>query len=92
MEHTTLFIGLTRPVSFAGLPLNYLVILGGIVMFGFIYSTSFVYVITVGPVGYVILRLLAAFDPKIIDVFFAVMASTPFDPGVFRDEGVTYRA
>jgi type IV secretory pathway VirB3-like protein len=92
MERTTVFIGLTRPVSMAGLPINYIVVLMGVVMLGFILTSSFQYVLITAPLGYVILRVLAAYDPKIIDVFFAVMGSTPMDPGLFREEGVTYRA
>ncbi|WP_409566485.1 VirB3 family type IV secretion system protein, partial [Rhizobium leguminosarum] len=36
MERTPLFIGLTREVSFAGLPIMYLVVLIATVMLGFI--------------------------------------------------------
>lgn len=92
MQPTTLFIGLTREVAFAGLPIMYLVVLICTVMLGFIFTGSFMYFIVSGGVGYVALRALAAYDPKIIDVFIATMKSTRMSLALLRGEGVIYRA
>jgi type IV secretion system protein VirB3 len=92
MERTTLFIGLTREVTVAGLPLMYVVILIGISLIGFIMSGSFTYFISSGAGGYVVMRSLAAYDPKMIDVLLATVQCTHMEPGVFTKTGVTYRA
>ena len=92
MDRTTLFIGLTREVTFAGLPLNFLISLIGITMFGFILTTSIVYLIGVGGSGYLVLRTLAAFDSKIIGVIFATLKSTMMSHALFTKEGLTYHA
>ncbi len=92
MPRTTLFIGLTRSVTFAGLPILYMMLLMGVTMLGFIVTKSFLYLIVVPAAGYPILRGLAAYDPKIIDVFFVVMRTTRMSPGLFSKSGVTYRA
>jgi type IV secretory pathway VirB3-like protein len=92
MNHTVLFIGLTREVAFAGLPIMYLVVLMGIVMMGFIFTGSFIYFVVSCAIGYVALRALAAYDPKIIDVVIATLRSTRMSPAILRGEGVIYRA
>lgn len=92
IQTTTLFIGLTREVAFAGLPVMYLVLLICIVMLGFILTGSFIYFIVVSGVGYTALRALAAYDPKIIDVFIATVKSTRMSPEIFKREGLVYRA
>jgi type IV secretory pathway VirB3-like protein len=92
MERTTLFIGLTREVTVAGLPLMYVVILIGVSLIGFILSSSFTYFLTSGVGGYLLMRTLAAYDPKMIDVLLATMQCTHMEPGVFTKAGVTYRA
>ena len=92
MEHTPLFIGLTREVSFAGLPIMYLVVLITIVMLGFIMSGSFLFLLGAGGLGYVALRALAAYDPKIINVFIATVQQTRMSPELLRGEGLVYRA
>lgn len=92
IQTTTLFIGLTREVAFAGLPVMYLVLLICIVMLGFILTGSFIYFIVVSGVGYTALRALAAYDPKIIDVFIATVKSTRMSPEIFKREGMVYRA
>jgi len=89
---TPLFLGLTRQVSFAGLPVTYLVALISVVMLGFIFTRSFVYLVVSGVVGYTALRGLAAYDPKIIDVFIATMQRTRMSPALLRGEGMVYRA
>ncbi|OCP23568.1 MULTISPECIES: VirB3 family type IV secretion system protein [unclassified Ensifer] len=92
MKTTTLFIGLTREVAFAGLPIMYLVVLISIVMLGFIFTGSFMYFVVMSSVGYVALRALAAYDPKIIDVFIATMKSTRMSLALLKGEGAIYRA
>ncbi|MBX5242780.1 VirB3 family type IV secretion system protein [Rhizobium sp. NLR22b] len=92
MVRTPLFIGLTREVSFAGLPIMYLVVLIGVVMLGFIITRSFLYLVITGGVGYVALRGLAAYDPKIISVFIAAVKQTRMSPALLRGEGLVYRA
>jgi len=92
IQTTTLFIGLTREVAFAGLPIMYLVVLICVVMLGFIFTGSFIYFIIMSGVGYTALRALAAYDPKIIDVFIATMKSTRMSPALLKGEGLVYRA
>ncbi|MCP1200598.1 MULTISPECIES: VirB3 family type IV secretion system protein [Notoacmeibacter] len=92
MQNTPLFIGLTREVTFAGLPILYLVVLIVITMLGFILSQSFIYLITVSSVGYAALRGLAAYDPKIINVFIATVQKTRMSPELMKGEGLVYHA
>jgi type IV secretion system protein VirB3 len=92
VERTPLFIGLTRQVTFAGLPVTYLVLLIITVMLGFITTRSFTYLISASGVGYTALRGLAAYDPKIIDVFVATVQRTRMSPAMLRGEGLVYRA
>ena len=92
MDHTPLFIGLTREVSFAGLPIMYLVLLIIFAMLGFILTGSLTYLIVTGGVGYTALRGLAAYDPKIIGVFIATVQQTRMSPALLRGEGLVYRA
>jgi type IV secretory pathway VirB3-like protein len=92
MPRTILFIGLTRPVTFAGLPILYLMLLLVGTMLGFILTKSFLYLILTPGIGYPVLRALSAFDPKVMDVFFVVMRSTRMAPGLFSKSGVNYRA
>jgi type IV secretory pathway VirB3-like protein len=92
MKTTTLFIGLTREVAFAGLPMMYLVLLVCVVMLGFIFTGSFIYFVVSSALGYVALRALAAYDPKIIDVFVVTLKCTRLSPALLRGEGAIYRA
>jgi len=92
MESTPLFIGLTRHVTFAGLPITYLVVLIVVVMLGFLITKSFLYLVVMGGLGYAILRALASYDPKIIDAFIAAVQRTRMSPNLLRGEGVVYRA
>jgi type IV secretion system protein VirB3 len=89
---TPVFIGLTREVTFAGLPIMYLVTLIVFVILGFIITQSFIYLVAAGAVGYTGLRGLAAYDPKIISVFVTVMQRTRMSPALLRRAGVVYRA
>ncbi|KQU85459.1 hypothetical protein ASD00_32755 [Ensifer sp. Root31] len=92
MERTPLFIGLTREVTFAGLPVMYLVVLVVTVMLGFIATRSFIYLLVMGGSGYSLLRALAAYDPKIISVFIATVQQTRISPALLRGKGHIYRA
>ncbi len=92
MQLTPLFIGLTREVTFAGLPIMYLVVLVAVTILGFIMSQSFIYLIVMGGTGYTALRGLAAYDPKIISVFITTVQQTRMHPGLFTGERLVYRA
>lgn len=92
MHRTPLFIGLTREVTFAGLPIMYLVVLITLTILGFILTGSFLYLLVMGGVGYGALRALAAYDPKIINVFIATVQQTRMHPAVLTGEGLVYRA
>ena len=74
------------------MPIMYLVVLICAVMLGFIFTGSFIYFVVVSGVGYAALRALAAYDPKIIDVFITTMNSTRMSAAVLKGEGVIYRA
>lgn len=89
---TPLFIGLTREVTFAGLPVMYLIVLMMISMLGFIVSGSFVYLIVASGIGYTALRALAAYDSKLIGAYICAMQQTRLNPGMLRGEGMVYRA
>ncbi|MDR6101888.1 hypothetical protein QE369_002085, partial [Agrobacterium larrymoorei] len=45
-----------------------------------------------GGLGYVALRALAAYDPKIISVFIATVQQTRMSPALLRGAGLVYRA
>ena len=92
MMTTPLFKGLTRPVSLMGLPMNYVIILIMVSLGGFIISQSFVYFGTSASVGYVALRLLASYDPRLFDVIFTVIQTTPLTASLLKGKGVTYGA
>ena len=92
MRHSPLFIGLTREVTFAGLPLMYLIVLSGLVIIGFVITKSFTYAFISSGVGYVALRGLAAYDPKIIGVVIATLQSTRMRIELFTGKGIFYRA
>lgn len=92
MEKTPLFLGLTKPVTFMGLPMSYVVILIMIAMGGFMATLSFVYFIVSSIIGYGVLRGLAAKDLRLIDVVLTVLQKTPLRKSQFEGRGVTYRA
>ena len=89
---TPLFKGLTRPVSLMGLPMTYVIILMLVVVGGFIATLSLIYFGVSAIVGYIALRLLAAYDPRIFDVIFTVIRVTPLTGSWFKGKGVTYGA
>lgn len=89
---TPLFKGLIRPVSLMGLPMTYVIILMLVVVGGFIATLSLVYFGISAIVGYIALRLLAAYDPRIFDVIFTVLRVTPLTSTWFKGKGVTYGA
>lgn len=89
---TPLFKGLTRPVSLMGLPMTYVIILMMAVVGGFIATLSLIYFGVSAIGGYIALRLLAAYDPRIFDVIFTVLRVTPLTSSWLKGKGVTYGA
>lgn len=89
---TPLFKGLTRPVSLMGLPMTYVIILMLVVVGGFIATLSLIYFFVSAFVGYITLRLLAAYDPRIFDVIFTVIRVTPLTASWLKGKGTTYGA
>ncbi|WP_026481155.1 VirB3 family type IV secretion system protein [Ahrensia sp. 13_GOM-1096m] len=89
---TPLFKGLTRPVSLMGLPMTYFIILMFVVVGGFIATLSLIYFGVSAIVGYIALRILAAFDPRIFDVIFTVLRVTPLTASWLKGKGVIYGA
>lgn len=75
-----------------GLPMTYVIILMLVVVGGFITTLSLIYFGTSAIVGYIALRLLAAYDPRIFDVIFTVLRVTPLTATWFKGKGVTYGA
>jgi type IV secretion system protein VirB3 len=92
MIQSPCFKALTRPVSFMGLPFTYVVLLGLIVFGGFIGTLSFVYLGLSAVFGYIALRALAAYDPRILDGAFLTRRKTPVPPSYFKGKGIIYRA
>ena len=86
------FLALTRPVSFAGLPMIYLTILLMVSIGGFIATLSIVWMLGSAVVGYVALRALANYDPRYLDVIFVALSRTPLPPSWFKGKGMIYRA
>ena len=86
------FLALTRPVSIAGLPMTYVVILFMFVVGGYIATLSFLWLLGSTVVGYAALRALANYDPRLLDVIFVSLAKTPFTPSWFKGKGIIYRA
>lgn len=91
MQRTTVFLGLTREVAFAGLPVMHLVFLMWVVMLGFVVTKSFGYLAVMGTVGYGVLRALAAYDPKLIGVIIATVQVTPMNLALLNGDGLVYR-
>ena len=75
-----------------GLPLTYVVVLMLVVVGGFIATLSLIYFGSSIIIGYILLRLLAAYDPRIFDVVFIVLRVTPLCLSYFKGKGVTYGA
>lgn len=92
MRRSPLFKGLTRPVTLAGLPANYLIILILVVMGGFVITSSPIYLFSSGPIGYVALRIVAAYDPRFFDVLFVVLQNTPINLSQVKGKGTIYHA
>lgn len=92
MIKTPLFLGLTKPVSFGGLPMSYVVVLIVISLGGFMATLSFVYLLVSAAFGYATLRGLAAKDVRLMDVVLIVIRQTPLRKSQFEGKGVTYRA
>jgi type IV secretion system protein VirB3 len=89
---TPLFLALTRPASFAGLPLSYVVALSMTTIGGFIALGSFIWLTVSAVVGYGALRAVAAYDPHLFDVFLTSLQRTPPPPRWFAGKGISYGA
>ena len=89
---TPCFIALTRPVSYAGLPILYVVLGAFVVIGGFVATLSFTYLAVSLVASYVALRALAAYDPRIVDVVFIALSKMPPPPSWFKGRGYIYRA
>ncbi len=89
---TPLFKGLTRPVSLMGLPMTYVIILMLVVVGGFIATLSLIYFVGSAIFGYIALRILAVYDPRIFDVILTVLRVTPLNASLLKRKGVTYGA
>lgn len=87
-----LFLALTRPVSFAGLPMAHVVMLAMLSVGGFVASGSFVWLGASALVGYLVLRGIAAQDPHLIDVWLTSLQRTPPTPSWLMGRGVSYDA
>ena len=86
------FLALTRPVSIAGLPMTYVVILFMVVVGGFIATLSVLWLLGSAAIGYAALRALANYDARFLDVIFVSLARTPPPPSYFKGKGMIYRA
>lgn len=86
------FLALTRPVSIAGLPMTYVMILFGLAVGGFIATLSLAWLGTSAAVGYVALRALASHDPRLINVILVSLSRTPPPPSWLEGRGMIYRA
>lgn len=87
-----LFIGLTRPVAFLGLPMGCVMILAGAVVGGYIATLSVIWLFSSMIIGYAALRVLAGYDPYFFDLLYTALKRTPPPPGWFRGEGIDYDA
>lgn len=85
---TPLFVGLTRPVSFAGLPMTHVLVLAMVSVGGFVASASFIWLGTSLALGYAALRGAAARDPHLFDVALITLRRMAPPPGWFRGEGI----
>jgi type IV secretion system protein VirB3 len=92
MRTTPLFIGLTRPASYAGLPVAYVVFATVVVMIIFMVTKSMTFLVVGGLSTYAFLRMLAAYDPRIIEVWMTTIQRTPLSASLVTGYGVTYRA
>lgn len=80
------------PVTFIGLPMAYVVVLLLVVMGGFIATLSYIYFIVSAVIGYSLLRVLAKYDLRLIDVALVVLQKTPVRSSQLKGKGITYRA
>ncbi len=92
METSTIFLGLTRPPTFGGLPLTYVIVLMMVCVGGFIATSSFIYLVVSGAVGYGVMRFTASKDVQLLDAWMVILRETPPRPSQFQGRGVTYRA
>jgi len=89
---TPLFLGLTRPVSFAGLPMSYVLVLAMASVGGFVATASFTWLGMSLAIGYGALRAVAARDPHLFDVALVTLRRTPPPPAWLKGLGIAYHA
>lgn len=89
---TPLFVALTRPVSIAGLPMTYVVMLVILVVGGFIATLSIAWLLGSAAIGYAALRLLAGYDPRFFDVILTTLQKTPLPARWIQGKGISYSA
>ena len=71
-----LFLGLTRPARYAGLPVGYFALWGGGSTITFIVlETAWIAVLAI--ISYIILRVIAERDPHYFEVIANVLKATP---------------
>ena len=92
MDRSPLFVGLTMPVTFMGLPMAYVVVLLLMVLGGFIATLSYIYFMVSALIGYSLLRMIAKYDLRLIDVILVVLHKTPVRSSQLKGKGVTHRA
>lgn len=92
MSTTPLFVALTRPVSIAGLPMTYVIMLTLLVVGGFIATLSITWLVASAALGYAALRLLAAYDPRFFDVILVTLQKTPLPARWMQGRGISYSA
>jgi type IV secretory pathway VirB3-like protein len=70
-------LGLTRSAVFLGLPMNYLMILIGLVFGGFIATSSIIYMFVAAIVGTFVLKAIVAHDSFAVEVFLTNLSKFP---------------
>ena len=70
--------------------MTYVVLLFLVVIGGFVATLSVIYIVSSGLIGYVALRLLAAYDPRFFDVVFVSLSQTPLPARWFAGRGISY--
>lgn len=88
-EKNPLFIGLTRPAKFMGLPVGYFtgLALGAVLPF-LVFDTSWFLVLSI--IGYPPLYYVADRNPNLFEVFVVAISKTPRTPNHARHEGHVY--
>ncbi len=66
-ERSPLFLGLTRPPKYLGLPVGYLAVLSMGIVLPFIWTKSF-WLFLIGPIAYFVMWFVADNEPKFFEV------------------------